>query len=57
MLTRKQIENVEEWMGQLKLKAHKCGYKERDKGFKEQFINGISKKEMMMEIIRQVTVT
>ena len=38
--------------GQLRLKANECGYKERDRRLKEQFINDVSDKVIMMEIIR-----
>ena len=49
-LTREQNENVEEWMGYLRFKANECSYKEKDRRLKEQFINGVSDKEMMAEI-------
>ena len=41
-------------MENIKLKANKLGYKERDRRLKEQFINGISDKESMTEIIREL---
>ena len=41
-------------MSYLRIKANKCGYKEKDRGFKEQFINDISDDDMMREIIREL---
>ena len=37
------------------IKANVCGYKDRDRRLKDQFINGISDKEMVTEIIRGLT--
>ena len=45
------MENAEEWMGYLRLKANECEYKEKDRRLKEQFINGINDDEMKTEII------
>ena len=54
-LTSKQNENAKEWIGHLRHKASKCGFKERETRLKEQFINSIKNEEMMMEIMREVT--
>ena len=51
-----QNENAEEWMDHQRLKANECGYKEKEKSLKVHFINGISDDEMMIEIIRELTV-
>ena len=49
-------ESAEEWMDYLRIKANKCGHKERDKKLKEQFINGINDDDLMMKITRELTV-
>ena len=51
MLTREQNENVEEWMGCLRIKANECGYKENDRRLKEQFKNGKNDDDIMIKII------
>ena len=56
-LAREHNENVEEWMGHLRLEVSECGYKVKDRRHKEQFINSISDKEMMLEIIRELSAT
>ena len=38
----------------LRVKANKYEYNERDGQLKEQFINGINDKEMMIEIIKEL---
>ena len=50
-LVREQKRNNKEWMGDLRMKANKCSYMEKDERLKEQFINGINN-DMMTEIIR-----
>ena len=41
-LCRQSVENVEEWMGKLRLAAIDCNYKEIDRQVKEQFIHGLN---------------
>ena len=38
-------------MGHCKIKANDCGYKEKDRRLKQQFINGICDDNMMAEIL------
>ena len=54
-LIKEQDENAEEWMGHLIIKVNEFGYKEKDRRFKEQFIDGIGDNDMMTEIIRELT--
>ena len=42
-------------MGRLRLVAVKCNYKEIDRQLKEQFIHGLNDKDMMVEIIKELT--
>ena len=48
-------ENVEEWMGRLRLAAVQCNYKEVDRQLKEQFIQRLNDNDMLGEIIRKLT--
>ena len=41
-------------MSHLRLKANECGYKEKDKRLKEQFING-KHNDRMIKIIKELT--
>ena len=50
-LIRGQNGNETEWMGYLKIKADKCGYIDKYRRLKEQFINGINDNNIMNEII------
>ena len=50
-LRREQSENVEEWIDPLRMKANECKYKERDRGLKEQCLDGTNNDQMMLEII------
>ena len=54
-LIRQQSEQAEELVGYLRIKANKCGEKEKDRKLKEQFTNGINDDDMMTEIIRELT--
>ena len=54
-LKRERNENAEGWMGHLRIKANECGYKDKDRKLKEQFINGINYNDMMTEIKRKLT--
>ena len=47
-------ENMEEWMGCLRIKANKSGYKEKNRRLKEQFLNDIND-DMVTKIIRELT--
>ena len=42
-------------MDHLRVKADECGYKQRYRKLKEQFINGINNDEKMTEIIKELT--
>ena len=42
-------------MGQLRIKANECNYQEHHGWLKEQFINGISDRTMISEIIKELT--
>ena len=46
-------QNAKEWMDHLGLKGNECGYKERDRRLKEQFIESVE--EVMTEMIRQLS--
>ena len=39
-------------MGNLRIKANECVYKDKDRRIKEQFINSMNDDDMMAEIIR-----
>ena len=54
---RYEDENVEEWMGRLRVAAVKCNYQEVDRQLKEQFIYGLNDKCMLEEIIKELTAT
>ena len=43
-------------MGHPRIKANGCKYKEKDRRLKEIFINRISDKHIMIEIIKELTV-
>ena len=47
-------ENVEEWMGRVRLAVVECNYKEIDRELKEQFIHGLSDNDIVAEI-RELT--
>ena len=53
-LCRNDGENVEEWMGRLKVAAIKCNYHEVDRQLKEQFIHSLNDKNMLEEIIKEL---
>ena len=42
-------------MGDLRLETYECGYKAKDRRFKEQFINNKNDEEMMTQIISEFT--
>ena len=44
-------------MGRLQLTAVECNYQELDRQLKEQFIHGLNDKEMLCEIIKELTTT
>ena len=48
-------ENAEEWMGRLCVVAAECNYKEIECQLKEQFIHGLNDKNMLDEVIRELT--
>ena len=50
-LNRQTAENVEEWIGTLRLAAIDCNYKEIDGQLKEQFIHALNDTDMLAEII------
>ena len=54
-LCRLDGENAEAWMGGLRVAASKCNYKECDRQMKEQFIHGLVNKDMLDEIIKELT--
>ena len=54
-LCRKDGENAEEWKGRLWLTAVECNYQELDRQLKEQFIPWLNDKEMLGEIIKDLT--
>ena len=54
-LVRQSNESAEEWVGRLRTAAVECNYHEIDKQLKEQFIHRLNDKEMLAEIIREVT--
>ena len=54
-LCRLDGENAEAWMGRLRVAASKCNYKECDRQLKEQFIHGLGDKDMLDEIIKELT--
>ena len=54
-LCRSEEENAEEWMGRLCMAAVECNYKEIDCQLKQQFIHGLSNKNMLDEVIRELT--
>ena len=56
-LYRNNRENAEEWMGRLGLMATECNYQELDRQLKEQFIHGLNNKDMLGEIIKELTAT
>ena len=43
-------------MDHLRMKVKKCGYKEKDRRLKDQFINGINNDYIMTECYRELTV-
>ena len=45
------------WIGHLRMKANECGFKEKDRKLKEQFINDISDDDIMTEIIKELIAT
>ena len=54
-LCRSEGENAKEWMGRLCMAAAECNYKEIDCQLKEQFIHGLNDKNMLDEVIRELT--
>ena len=52
-LCRNDGENVEEWMGRLRVAAIECKYQEVDR--QEQFIHRLNDKNMLEEIIKELT--
>ena len=56
-LYRYEDENVEEWMGRLRVAAVECNYQEVDRQLKEQYIHGLKYKCMLEEIIKELTAT
>ena len=51
-LCRNGVENVEEWMGRLRVAAKKCNYQEVERQLKDQFIHSLNDKNMLEEIIK-----
>ena len=45
-LCRNDGENVEEWIGRLRLTVAECNYQELDRQLKEQFVHGLNDKDM-----------
>ena len=48
-LTREQTENAKEWIGCYRVRANKCGYKEKDRKLKELFINSTNDDDVKTE--------
>ena len=55
-LCRSEGEHAEEWMGRLCVVAAVCNYKEIYCQLKEQFIHGLNDKNMLDEVIRELTI-
>ena len=53
-LCRNDGENVEEWMGRLRVAEIECNYQEVDRQLKEQFIHGLNDKNRLEEIIKEL---
>ena len=53
--SRQDGEGAEEWMGRLLLSAVELNFQEIDIQLKEQFIHGLNNKDMLGEIIRELT--
>ena len=43
------------WIGHLRIKGNHCGYKEKDRGLKGQFVNGINDDNTMAEVMNELT--
>ena len=56
-LYRYNDENIDGWMGRLCVAAVECNYQEVDRQLKEQFIHGLNDKNMLEEIIKELTAT
>ena len=54
-LCRHDGENIEEWMGRLRVVVAECNYKELDHQLKEQYIHGLNDKMMLDKVIRELT--
>ena len=54
-LCRSDNESTEGWMGRLRIMAAECNYQELDRQLKEQFIHGLNDKDMLGEIIKELT--
>ena len=54
-LCRNDREITEELMGRLRVAAIECNYQEVDRQLKEQFIHGLNDKNMLEEIIKELT--
>ena len=54
---RQPNENVEEWIGKLRLAAVECTDKEKGRQWKEHFINRLNDNNMLVEIIKELTQT
>ena len=54
-LCRRDNESAEEWMGRLRIAAAECNYQELDRQLKEQFIHGLNDKDMLGEIMKELT--
>ena len=48
-------ESTEKWMGRLRIAAAECNYQELDRQIKEQFIHWLNDKDMLGEIIKELT--
>ena len=48
-LIKKQNKDTKDRISHLRIKMYGCGYKEKDRKLKEQFINGIKKNEITSE--------
>ena len=54
-MCRNDGENVEEWVQRLRVATIDCNYQEVDRQLKEQFNHGFNDKNMLEEIIKELT--
>ena len=56
-LRRQANENVEEWMGRIRVEPLECNYKDIDRQMKKQFIHRLNGSDTLTEIIRKLIKT